>query len=95
MKPPLSPPPVPGMAAGHRETVDMLRRWAEVLTHVDLEGLLRDIARAEAIGPAIDPDLYRRSGKAMREARQLLEAARRLQSVGILQRGRGTPEPLH
>ncbi len=88
-------PSVPGLVADYQATVGMLYAWANVLAHVDLPGLLRDIARAEAVGPIVDPTLYREKGKALREDRAILEAASRLRDIGIRLQDRAAPERTH
>ena len=50
-------------------------------TH-DLEGILRAIGDAHALGPVLDPTLYRDRAKAMEEDRALLEAALPLARLG-------------
>ena len=94
----MSRPPdtsTPGQVADYPATVTMLRQWAAVLVHVDLEAILAKIAQAEALGPMVAPDMYAAAGKVLREDRQLIEAARRLRSVGILQQLQGPPPAVH
>jgi hypothetical protein len=59
---------------------------ADLLAQHDLPGLLRDIERAHAAGPILDPTLYRDKAKAMDEDAELLRAALKLRAFG------GTPE---
>lgn len=46
-----------------------------MLTQYDLPAMLNAIERAEAIGPMIDPTLYREKHEAMGQDKDLLEAA--------------------
>jgi hypothetical protein len=46
-----------------------------MLTQYDLPAMLNAIERAEAIGPMIDPTLYREKAEAMGQDKDLLEAA--------------------
>lgn len=46
-----------------------------MLTQYDLPEMLRAIEHAEAMGPMIDPTLYREKADAMDEDKTLLEAA--------------------
>lgn len=46
-----------------------------MLTQYDLPEFIRAIEHAEAIGPMIDPTLYREKNEAMMQDKELLEAA--------------------
>lgn len=48
---------------------------AGLLLMHDLPGLIKAIESADAIGPLIDPTLWRAKGSAMLEDKELLEAA--------------------
>lgn len=54
---------------------------ASMLMQFDLDAVLEQISEAEAVGPLIDPTLYREKGGAMQEDKQIVEAARQLQRV--------------
>lgn len=48
---------------------------AAAISRIDIPGHLQHIERAEAVGPLIDPTLYRDKAEAMEEDKSLLEAA--------------------
>lgn len=58
---------------------------ANMLHGIDFESLIRDIDTADAIGPILDPTLYREKAKALHEDRALLVAAQNL--AGVVKRG--------
>lgn len=55
---------------------------ASMLVQYDLPELLAAIGRAEAVGPILDPTLYREKARAMDEDKALLEAALPLWQMG-------------
>jgi len=55
---------------------------ARMLLQHDLDAVLAAIDRAGAIGPLLDPTLYREKGQAMQEDRELLMAAKPLWDIG-------------
>lgn len=67
----------------YQATVAMLYGWAAVLADVDIPGLLAGLQQGHALGPIVDPTLYRRKMAAMREDQQVLEAAQRLRLIGL------------
>lgn len=81
--------------AAYRTTVTMLYAWANLLADVDIPGLLRDIARAEALGPILDPTAFKAGGQAMAEDKRILQAAAALREIGVFLRDRGTPDQVH
>lgn len=48
---------------------------AKALHMHDIPALLEDIERAETVAPFLDPTLFLKKGKAMREDKSMLEAA--------------------
>lgn len=69
-------------AEDYRSAVVMAATAAKLLAGLDVPGLLEDIERAEAVGPIVDPTLYRDKAKAMGEDRELLCAALPLHKMG-------------
>lgn len=55
---------------------------ANLLATHDIPGFLKAIERSHAIGPMLDPTLYRAKVKAMEEDKELLEAALKLRKFG-------------
>jgi len=55
---------------------------ARMLAQYDLGELLRDIDRAEGLGPILDPTLYREKRQAMQEDKEIVEAALPLWKFG-------------
>lgn len=55
---------------------------AKMLAQHDLPRLLADIAKANAIGPLLDPTLWRDKNRAMLEDREALQAALPLYRLG-------------
>lgn len=66
----------------YRAAVMHVALAAQLLAAHDLPALLEAIAKAEAIGPILDPTLYRQKGKAMMEDREILRAALPLWRLG-------------
>jgi len=69
-------------AQEYQGAVVMVAAMARLLAGYDVPGLLADIEHAEAIGPVLDPTLYRDKAKAMGEDRELLRAALPLYQLG-------------
>lgn len=59
----------------YQDAVRACALLAGLLLMHDLPGLLRAIERADAIGPLVDPTLWRDKGAAMLQDKELLEAA--------------------
>lgn len=55
---------------------------ANLLAGHDINKLLDAIERADAVGPVLDPTLYRDKQKAMHEDKELLQAALKLARFG-------------
>lgn len=53
----------------------------KLISAFDLPGMLTSIDRADSIGPLIDPTLWIKNSKAMREDREIIEAALPLWSL--------------
>lgn len=66
----------------YRLTVAQAALCARLLAEVPLDEMLAAIERAETTGPILDPTLWREKGRAMREDKALLEAARPLWKAG-------------
>ncbi len=69
-------------AETYRAGVTMAAAAARLLAGVDVPGLLADIEHADAVGPLLDPTLYREKARAMGEDRELLRAALPLHQMG-------------
>lgn len=67
----------------YRSAVATAQLCAQLLSQHDLPQLLRDIERADAIGPILDPTLWRDKNKAMEEDKELLEAANKLRAIHV------------
>lgn len=65
----------------YRSNMALVYSFARVLKELPLAEMLEGISRAEAIGPMLDPTLYREKSKAMEEDRRALEAAQALAGV--------------
>lgn len=59
----------------YRSAVMACRVAAKMLAQHDLSGLLRAVDRADAVGPILDPTLWRDKHEAMAEDAELLRAA--------------------
>lgn len=68
----------------YQEAVRRVALVVSMLSDVDFEKLIRAIDHADAVGPILEPTLYRDKAQAMREDRALLAAAQAL--VGALKR---------
>jgi hypothetical protein len=66
----------------YREAVLAAKFAANLLVAHDIAGILDAIERADAVGPIMDPTLYREKVGAMHEDRDLLRAALQLQAFG-------------
>jgi hypothetical protein len=55
---------------------------ARMLAQHDLPKLLHDIEHAHAVGPILDPTLYRGASRAMSEDAEILKAAMPLYQIG-------------
>jgi len=53
----------------------LIASQARIISMVDIPKMLEQIDRAEAIGPLLDPTLYRANAGKMDEDKELLEAA--------------------
>ena len=53
---------------------------SSLIEGLDLEAAVIAANRADALGPIVDPTLYREKGKALAEDLQMLEAARSFQA---------------
>lgn len=62
-------------AEEYKEAVRACHMAAAIVGQHDLDGVLRRIANAETMGPLLDPTLYREKGQAMREDKEVVEAA--------------------
>lgn len=69
--------------AVYRSVVVTASFAAKMLEHLDFDAVIAAIDRAEAVGPIVDPTLYREKSQAMREDRELLVAARELQKIAL------------
>lgn len=58
----------------------VMRATAET---IDVEGVLRSIARAEAMGPIMDPTLFREAIDRLRFIRKVAEAVRTLKAIEL------------
>lgn len=61
--------------AAYQHAIRTCAAAREVLSGLDIPGLLRAIDHADALGPILDPTLYREKAKAMAEDKALLQAA--------------------
>lgn len=61
--------------AEYQEAVKACALARALLQVHDIPGMLRAIDHADAVGPILDPTLYRERAGAMAEDRQLLKAA--------------------
>jgi hypothetical protein len=59
----------------YRSALLLILNSARVMTVVDLPKLLSDIEHAHAVGPMLDPTLYREKMRAMDEDKEILTAA--------------------
>lgn len=66
----------------YQDAVLTAKLCANMLIAHDLSGLLAAIERADAIGPLLDPTLWRDKQKAMEEDAELLRAALKLRKFG-------------
>lgn len=55
---------------------------ARMLAEHDVEGFLRDIEHADAVGPVLDPTAYRQKSQAMHEDAEVLRASSPLAAIG-------------
>lgn len=69
--------------ANYQSIVGQVTLVAEHLAELDLPSILRDIERAETLGPFLDPTLARQKWQAMMEDKELLEAALPLSEMGL------------
>lgn len=69
--------------SAYQEAVRTARLCAQLLSAHDIPQLLRDIERADAVGPMLDPTLWKRKRHAMEQDRDLLRAAVRLRLFGL------------
>ena len=61
--------------AEYQNTVMTCAMAARIMLALDIPKILEDIEKAEALGPMLDPTLYREKGQAMSEDKRILEAA--------------------
>lgn len=66
----------------YRSAVMTAAMAAQLLAQHDIAALLADIATADAIGPVLDPTLWRDKHEAMEQDRELLKAALALSKFG-------------
>lgn len=59
----------------YRSALLLILNSARVMTVIDLPQLLSDIESAHAVGPMVDPTLYREKMRAMNEDKEILTAA--------------------
>jgi hypothetical protein len=59
----------------YQAAVRAVAMCAGILRQYDYAQLLRDIDKAQTVGPFIDPTLYRKSAAAMQQDQKLLSAA--------------------
>ena len=71
------------LVAEYRESVQRAAFAASMLIAIDFDKLIRDIDHADAVGPIVDPTLYRDKSKAMQEDRALLVAAKNFLTVAM------------
>ena len=55
---------------------------AKMISQFDLPQLLEDIARADIVGPIVDPTMWIQNGEAMRQDAAMLKAALPLHRLG-------------
>ena len=67
----------------YRQAITTAIMCAQLLTQHDIPQLLRNIERADAVGPILDPTLWREKQKAMDEDREVLKAANHLREIGL------------
>lgn len=70
------------MTTDYRQAVQSAAMAARMLMQHDLEAVIAAIDRAAALGPVLDPTLYREKARAMQEDRELLMAAKPLWDWG-------------
>lgn len=66
----------------YQATVKHVALMAQLLAGLDIPAILAAIDRAGAIGPILDPTLYREKNQAMEEDAELLRAAIPLRTFG-------------
>lgn len=66
----------------YQSAVVAAKLCANMLAGHDITKLLNAIERADAVGPMLDPTLYRDKQKAMHEDKELLQAALKLARFG-------------
>ncbi len=59
----------------YRAAVQACVMAAQILSMHDIPGMLNAIERAHALGPVVDPTLWKQKCQAMEEDREMLEAA--------------------
>ncbi len=59
----------------HRATVHACLTAARLISAYDLRGALDAIARADTVGPILDPTLYKAKAEAMHQDAEILRAA--------------------
>lgn len=67
----------------YRAAIQAAAICSQMLTQHDIPKLLEDISRAEALGPIMDPTLYREKARAMQQDKELLKAAAPLRELGV------------
>lgn len=68
--------------AEYRANLLLIHMAARTIAKMDIPKMLDDIERSHAIGPMLDPTLYRDKRKAMEEDAELLRAALPLYKLG-------------
>lgn len=79
----------------YQQAVQSCALAAAIVRQYDVPALLRAIERAHAVGPILDPTLYRDKAGAMDRDRQLLEAAMPLWKLAASQAPADGKEPGH
>jgi hypothetical protein len=70
--------------AEYRMFMDVVGSVAAQLTLVPIDDLLEVVAKAEALGPVLEPTTYRAGGmRRLEDQRRVLEAARTLREVAL------------
>ncbi len=66
----------------YQSLLKYLAQTAVLLTEMPIDELLLGIEKAEAVGPMLDPSLYREKSAAMAQDKKLLQAAKSLMVIG-------------
>jgi len=72
-------------AFDYRQSLDdalhVIRVFWMMAEHIDFDEILASMSRAEAVGPILDPTLYRAAMPGMKSQRRLIEAAARFKGA--------------